>query len=186
MKQHRFARIALGLAALSLAVASANAATSNVLTNTGGGLAGSLGSTGGIIGGAPTYANTVAAAAVAAANNPPPSAVCLGAPAPAGCPGSTIATATPSTTAGPDINAIRFAGIGLAEMAAASQTPLVFGPQGVGVAIGVGEYAGYSALGVNVAQRFRISGSPAAVSIGGSFAAGAPQLVLHAGIDFGF
>jgi len=98
---------------------------------------------------------------------------------------TTGTTAAAPGVAGPDVRAIGFAGRGIAELSAL-QAPTVFGPNGVGVSVGVGSYAGYGAIGASVAQQFHIDGHPAAFSIGGAMSGSGAQPVLHAGFSIGF
>ena len=128
---------------------------------------------------AATYSNSIAAG-TAGVGTTLGTVACLGAPI---C-GQT-ATATQTPVAGPDINSIHFAGLGVAE-ASAVTTPTVFGPSGVGVSLGASEYAGYAALGFDVAQETHLAGHETVFSIGGGFAPGTPAAVIHAGVQFGF
>uniref|UniRef100_D5X4J7 Trimeric autotransporter adhesin YadA-like C-terminal membrane anchor domain-containing protein n=1 Tax=Thiomonas intermedia (strain K12) TaxID=75379 RepID=D5X4J7_THIK1 len=98
---------------------------------------------------------------------------------------TTTPTAAAPGVAGPDVRALGFAGRGIAELSAL-QAPTTFGPNGLGVAVGVGSYAGYGAIGASVAQQFHIDGRPAAFSIGGAMSGSGAQPVLHAGFSMGF
>jgi hypothetical protein len=104
---------------------------------------------------------------------------------PTGIGGTCPTTAAAPGATGPDVRAIGFAGRGIAELSAL-QAPTVFGPNGVGVSVGVGSYAGYGAIGASVAQQFHIDGHPAAFSIGGAMSGSGAQPVLHAGFSIGF
>lgn len=74
-------------------------------------------------------------------------------------------------------------GHGVAQSNALSIAP-VFGPSGVSVALGAGEYDGYSAVGVSVAKQFAVAGRGGYATVGVGL--GGNDTSLKAGVAFGF